>query len=316
MSKKIYSLTQWKTSGSFERGLAFQFYITKYFNIFMGSYKFTGGITREQQDFILRKLWAEGKIAGFIVEGTRLEADEVPSDVNQYPNGMIAFAPFAPFMFNIYDWPIQVNLISLRGANFIPTTPQVVNKDVVIGYAQRSKKSVASVVEYYVQKIVDVDMTIRVQLKSHKVPWLVATTPENEAKLKALFDKVNNDEEVLYLSQSEIEAIKLLIGGNSYIIDKLYSYRQSLENELLTFLGVDNIGIMEKKEHLIQDEIASNNDLIRDHSDNFLSCMREFFDKINELWGFNYGVEPTSAPVEPLVEEEEQEEDEDEYVEE
>lgn len=306
--KKSFTLADWKSKGSFERSLAYQFYLQKYYNLFMGAYIFKG-IPYEQGQYILKKLWAEGKIAGFVVEGTKLSEDEVPSNVNQYPNGMLAFAPFAPFLFNIYDYPIQVNLINVRGAKFIPTTPKTVGKDVVIGYIQKSKKPVLSVVEFYIQKIVDVEMTIRVQLKSHKVPWLIATTPENESKMKALWDKINADDEVLYLSPSEIESLKILMGGNSYIIDKLYSYKQALENELLTYLGIDNMGIMEKKEHLITDEVNSNNDLINDHSDNFLTCLRDFFDRIKKVFGIEVSVEATSSPVKAKVETQEQEED-------
>ncbi|MBO7694990.1 MAG: hypothetical protein J6T10_20420 [Methanobrevibacter sp.] len=311
MSKKYNSLASWKTQGCFERSLAYQFYIQKFYNLFMGAYKFNG-ITPRQQEYILRKLWAEGKIASFIVEGTKLEEGEVPTNVNQYPNGLIAFCPFAPFTFDIYDWPIQVNLINVRGAKFIPTTPQVVNKDVVIGFAQRSKKSVRSVVEFYVQKIVDTEMTIRQQLKSHKVPWLIATTPENESKMKALFDKIMTDDDVLYLSASEIEALKVLATGNDYKIDKLYSYKQALENELLTYLGIDNIGIMEKKEHLITDEVNSNNDLINDHSDNFIACLENFCEAIRNVFGYQISVEATSSPVSAKNEENESEDEEDE----
>ena len=312
--KKIHSVAEWLQSGTIQRSLAYQFYLTKYFNLFMGAYKFKG-ITYQQQDYILRKLWAEGKICAFIVEGTELSDKEAPKNVNEYPNGMIAFVPFAPFMFDIYDFPIQVNLINVRGAKFIPTTPQIVGKDVVLGYAQKSKKSVLSIVDFYLTKIVDVEMTIRVQLKSHKAPWLVATTPENEEKLKNLFKRIESDEEVLYLSAQEVEALKVLTGGNAYIIDKLYQYKQALENELLTYLGIDNLGIMEKKEHLTNDEVASNNDLINDHSDNFLSCLQNFCKSIREVLGYEISVEATSSPVvagkeEEISEEEGENEDE------
>jgi hypothetical protein len=313
MSKKSYTLADWKSKGSFERSLAYQFYLQKYYNLFMGAYKFNG-ITYEQGQYILKKFWAEGKISAFVVEGTKLSGDEVPTNVNEYPNGVIAFVPFAAFMFNIYDYPIQVNLINVRGAKFIPTKPMVVNEDVVIGYIQKSKKSVLSVVEFFIQKIVDVEMTIRVQLKSHKVPWLIATTPENESKMKALWDKINADDEVLYLSPSEIESLKILMGGNAYIIDKLYSYKQALENELLTYLGIDNMGIMEKKEHLITDEVNSNNDLINDHSDNFLTCMTDFFGRIKEVFGIKISVEATSSPVSARNQTDEQEEEENDDV--
>lgn len=315
--KKYYSIASWLQNGCFERGLAYQFYLQKYYNLFMGAYSFESKeqkMTQAQQEYILKKLWAEGKIACFKVAGTELEEGEAPTNTNQYPKGLLAFVPFAPFMFDIYDYPIQVNLIQVRGAKFIPTAPQVVNKDVVIGYVQRSHKSVLSVVDFYLQKIVDVEMVIKVQLASHKAPWLIATTPENEHKLKALFERIMSDEFALYVSQEEVEALKTLQGGNQYIIDKLYQYKQALENELLTYLGIDNLGIIEKKEHMISDEVNSNNDLINDHSDNFLFCLEEFFGRIKDTFGVEIKVKATSSPV--SAQKETKEEEEDDYVEE
>ena len=57
MPKKYYTLADWKQRGSFARSLCYQYYLTKYFNLFMGAYKFTG-ITPQQQDYILKKLWS------------------------------------------------------------------------------------------------------------------------------------------------------------------------------------------------------------------------------------------------------------------
>lgn len=309
MPKKFLSVNEY-IDASFKRKLTYQYYYNKYFNLFMSAYKFKG-ITEEQQDFILRKFWADGKVAAFIVEGTKLKNDEAPTDVNQYPNGKIAFAPFAPTTFNIYDWPIKVNLIALRGAKFIPTKEQVVNKDVVIGYVQKNKKPVKEMVDFYLVRIVDVEMTINVQLSSHKAPWIIATTPENEEKLKKLWERIQNDDEAFYCSAEEIEAFKSLEGNKSYIIDKLFSYKQALENELLTYLGIDNLGIMEKKEHLVGDEINSNNAIIDDHSDSFLSCLEEFCDRIKKHLKYTeMEVEATSAPAQ--YEEEETGENDDE----
>ena len=243
-------------------------------------------------------MWSFGKIAGFIVEGTKpVNKDEIAS-VNDYPNGMLAFTDFAPFRFNIYDWPIAVNLVQNRGATFIPTRPLNVNEEVVIGYAQKNHLPVKEIVEYYVSKITDIEMTIAQQLKSHKVPWLVATTPENEDKMKKLFDRIENDDDVLFLSANEIESLKVLLGGNaSYIVDKLYQQKQAYENELLTYLGIDNLGTMQKKEHLQLDEANSNNELINDFGDCFLDSMKEFCQRVKDYLGYEIDIEAKARPV-------------------
>lgn len=274
------------------------------FNLFMSKYKFNG-VTDEQNDYLLRKFWADGKIAAFIVEGTRLAEGEIPTTLNQYPNGMIAFCPYAPILYNIYDFPIQVNLIQVRGATFIPSGIQIVNKDCVLGYCQRNKKPVKEVVKWYIDKIVDVEMTIRVQLKSHKSPWLIATTPENENKLKSLFDKINNDDEVLYLSASEVESLKVLAGSNSYILDKLYQLESAYWNDLFTYMGVNNLGAMEKKEHFINAEVNVNNEIVKSNTDNFLKPMQEFCERVKEFLGFEMSVE---SLVEEQIEEQPNEE--------
>ena len=295
MAKKSNSLANWKTNGCWQRGLAYDFYIQKYFNLFMGAYKFNG-ITLEQQHYILKKLFFDGKISAFIVEGTRLPEGVAPSTTQEYPNGMIAFVPFAPFEFNIMDFPVKVNLIQVRGAQFIPATPQIVDRDVCICYIQRNKKPISQVVDFFVQKIVDVEMTIKNNLKALKTPFFIATTPENEDKMKRLWEKIDSDEGVLYLSPNEIEAIKVLATGTQYNVDKLFNYKQALENELLTYLGIDNLGILEKKEHMITDEVNSNNDLINDHSDNFLSVLKDWCERIKNVLGYDISVEATSSP--------------------
>lgn len=213
-----------------------QHYINKYFNMFLNSHRFTK-LDGKQNNYIMRKFWSDGSVGSFIVEGTKFNP-EIPS-VNSYPNGMIAFCPFAPTLYDIYDYPIQAQLVQSRGAKFIPTYPMPVDTEdgVIIGYIQKNKKSILSDVEYFVEKLVDIELTIRSQLKSHKVPWLIATTPENETRMKRLFERLDNDEEVLWLSADEVDLIKTLQGNNSYIIDKLYNFQQSINNELLTFLG-------------------------------------------------------------------------------
>ena len=154
MAKKVFSLAQWKTNGSWQRTLTYDYYLQKYFNLFMGAYEFDG-ISYEQQHYILKKLFFDGKISAFIVEGTKLPEGVAPETTNEYPNGMIAFVPFAPCLFDITDFPIKVNLIQVRGATFIPTAQQVVNKDVVLCYIQRNKKSIVQMLDFFIQKIIN-----------------------------------------------------------------------------------------------------------------------------------------------------------------
>lgn len=325
MSKRIRRIISEYFDSTNRRSITFNMYMSKYFNLFMGAYKITGdNITENMQEFILRRFWSMGKIAAFIVGGTAktqsdLELEYIKKEkgiasVNDYPNGMIAFTDFAPTRYDIYDWPIAVNLVCSRGATFIPRTIQNVNETCVIGYCQKNKLPVKTIVEYYVARITDIEMTIQQQLKSHKVPWLIASSPENEAKMKALFEKIENDDDVLYLDAQDVEALKVLTTGNTFIIDKLYNQKQAYENELLTYLGIDNLGQMQKKEHFVVDEVNSNNEIINDFGDCFLDTMKAFFERIEKYLKVKVSIEAIARPVGTIVEEEEKGGDENENM--
>lgn len=323
MSKRIQRVISEYFEPVYRRKLIFNMYMAKYYNLFMGAYRITK-VTENQQEFILRRFWSMGKLAAFIVGGTAktqtdLELEYIKkqkgiASVNDYPDGMIAFTDFAPCRFDIYDWPIAVNLVCSRGATFIPREIQNVNETCVIGYCQKNKLPVKTIVEFYVARITDIEMTINQQLKSHKVPWIIASSPENEAKMKKMFDEIEQDNDALFMEANEVDSIKTFQGNTAYIIDKLYAQKQAYENELLTYLGIDNLGQMQKKEHFVVDEVNSNNELINDFGDCFLDTMKSFFERIRKYLKVEIDIEAIARPVEETGEEE-QEKDGDEDVE-
>ena len=281
------------------------FIVNKYYNLFMNEYEI-GNVDYEQKDFILRKLWGEGHIATFKLDGTK--------GAKAHPQGLLVFTDFAPTKYNIYDFPIECTLINTRGVNFIPSTPQKINEDVVIGYAQRNKKPVYFVVEYYAKKIALTESAIQMNLLAQKCPWLLATTPENKEKMKNFYGDLLDDTNGLFIDAQAIDGIKTLITGAPYTIDKLYSHARSLEDELREYLGLDNLGVQEKKEHLVQIEVQSNNQVTNKSAYTFLDCMQEWSDKVKKV--LDYEMPITRKHSEKIEEQEATKEDYEEEVEE
>ena len=284
-----------------------RFYENKYFGLFLNAYKFDN-LTRSQRRYLLKKLWQNGTCCCFVLAGTKQEpsmksllTNKTKDTIalgNESPNGLLIFTPYAPIQYNIEDEPSVVNIVNIRGAQFLPTSPQVVNKDVVICWAHSSHAPIRSLVMYYIEKIVDVENTINMNLFVHKLPRLVVCSPEDKARVEDLMEAIERGEKKLFLDANDVQAIKNVLesGSNtSYIIDKLYQYKQSLENELLTFLGINNVSI-EKKERLITDEANSNNQLINDCSECFLDSLREFCENVSTILDYPLSVEATSSP--------------------
>ena len=283
------------------RSKCYATYFNKYYNIFMNKYALSK-LDEEQNDFVFRKFWADGTIATFKLKNSE--------GATNHPQGVLVFVPYAPSEYNIYDFATKVTYINKRGVDFIPSGLQEVNKDCVLGWIQKNKKGVFAIVDYYLNKIVDVDCIIKIQLNSHKTPWLIAVSPETENKMDELIRSIQADDPNIYISSDDFDKFKVLQSGNQYIIDKLEAYKQQIINELEEYLGINNIGVGEKKEHLITSEVDANNEIIEYHNSAFYDCLQDFCDRIKEV--LNYDIEVIDKQ-QKETESKEEEDIEDEY---
>ena len=264
----------------------------KYFNMFIEKFEISV-LEYQERNFVLRQFYDVGSIGAIKIENSESEYN---------PSGDLIFVPYAPNLFNIYDYPVSATAINKRGLSFIPNRPLMVGEEIVLGYIQPNRKGIKEIVNYYSTRIAEVEQTIRTNLFSHKMPFLIAVTPENKQRMETLVNRILEGENKVLVDVSDVESIKVLNANNNYIIDKLKQYSQQLENELRERLGFDNLGTMEKKEHLITSEVEVNNDVINNSNDIYLSSLQSFFDEINKLWGYSISVKLKSEKENDIIE--------------
>ena len=288
--------------GSIEdRATIYAHYVAKYFNLFLNRFTFEGDVTDQEIAFIMRQFWANGTVACWKMEGTEGSED--------FPRGKPIFAPYAVKNFNIYHYPVAVTLVSLANATFLPKVPLKVDEEVCIGFIQRNKEPIFRVVDYYARRLSHAEMVLQINLNAQKFPWLIGTSPEGADKARNLADMLLDDNPTLFLELEEIDKAKALISGAPYIIDKLKNYVTTLENELREYLGLMNLGIHEKKEHLLDSEVESNNEVTKASGDVFLDCLTEFFDRVRKHLGIDIRVS-LNEPAQTMAEDGENEDNE------
>lgn len=224
----------------------------------------------------MRQFWAIGAVAAFRIK----HLDE------------LGFAPFAPVKYNMYDFPAEVQLINKWAVPMIPSTTQMVNKDVVLGWAQANHKPVKMIVDFYIDRITLVEMVLNTNLHIHKMPFMVGITPTDAAQAEDIINRILNNELVIFAEMEELNMVKNFATASNYIIDKLYSYKTSLENELLTFLGIDNAMEDSTKDRLILDQVNANNALINMNQEGLMDCLNDFCEQIGEVLGITVSVKP------------------------
>ena len=256
------------------------FYQNKFFNKWMNLIEFEG-LNYQQTEFIMRKFWFEGTIACSyptnIPEGLK---DAMKED-------SIIFTPWCvDGIYNIYDYPIKALPINLRGVDFISRVPLFIDEEIVIGYCQKNHKSIYSSIEPKLNELVDIEMVKRVALKCQKMPWIFTASPENKTAIEKLVSDLESDDPTLLTTLLDSELGKGFVSGAPYILDKLEMQRQKIEDDINTIISVNNVGIAEKKEHLLNGEINANNQSIKESGDDYLDMMKDFFDRVEEHLGY------------------------------
>ena len=286
------------------------FYVEKFFNKWMSKYEFPE-LNYQQKHYCMKKWWSVGNVAcSNVASADKLLAGLMASGEVDMKENQIIFTPWAfANRYNIYDFPTHATLINTRGVKFI--TPRVleIDKEVVIIYAQKNHKSVWSSIEVKVEEIVDLEMKKRTALKAQSQAWFFAFSPEDFKIAKALQESLDNDDPYMFGAFNDPDRIKGIQSGAPYIVDKIQQQIDGRVNEVLTMLGVNNIGIDEKKEHLVVDEINANNEDIEQQSISFKSEIEDGFERVGKVLGFKVHVVDMNKMFKEAEDEVDEEED-------
>lgn len=247
----------------------------KYYNLFCSSHLIEGNITDELKRYIYKRFWTDGTVCLFNIKHTDL----------------LGGCQYAVADYDMYSEPAAVNPIYINPTSkmvipLVPRSKQVVNKDVVLGWYQRNHQPVYDMVHSYCVQLADIEMVINTNLNAHKLPYLFnSSNPDVAARLTALLQKVLNNEVVIGVAASDLNDIQILTSNTPYIIDKLYTYKCNLENELKTAMGLNNSGVFQKASHTLQAEIDSSHQDVNDFQDNFDDELSEFSKRVKDVLG-------------------------------
>ena len=261
-------------------------YNNKYYNLWMSKFEWNGldeDLKEQEENYIMRKLWYDGTVAIRNIKNTN----------------MIAIAPWELQNYNYLGFPETINLINERGASktIIPSKTLIVNKDVALLFCTPSQKPIKAVVDYYVDRITQAVVLINNNLCLQNMPFVINCTEEDQKRLSDIVDRILNNELVITTASPDINKLQALITQVPFLIDKLQAYIVSMENELLTILGVDNSGVQAKKAQMLVDEVNANNDVINDYGNSIIDELTKWLDRANKVLNRNITIEAKSKPV-------------------
>lgn len=271
----------------------------RYFNLFASSWKWEG-FAREEREAIIRSLWTRGTIGALRI------SDE-----------LLAYVPYAPQDFNLYGTPVTAVPVPSRTAPYIPTRALstsalrinvargVEEPEIVLGWAQHTLRPIKDSLVDWIDDLVELEMAIRMNIDLQKIPFILKSTNQNEAKLRNLIQRVTFGSSMVAIGVDEVGSVDAMTTGAPYLLDKLEEQKERIEKEVLTFLGIDNL--KEKPERMQGDEINANNDEININRDAILDNVKEWVRLVDEAFGTSHSVEAKTT-TRSLYEEPDQEE--------
>ncbi len=263
----------------------------KYFNLFCSSHQIDGDVTDELRRYIYRRFWIDGTICFFAIDKTNL----------------LGACKYAPSQYDMYNEVATVLPTYINGNNTtIPLVPHhrlTVNKDCVIGWYQRNHEPMYKIVHSYATQLADIEMTINTNLQTHKLPFTFnASSPDDLKRLKDAIQSVLQNETSVAMALGDANSINSIPSNTPYIIDKLYTYKCDLENELKTYLGLNNSGVYQKASHTLEAEVESSQQDVNDMLDNIDDELNELSERIKNTLNRNITFKRRLIPADNNVE--------------
>lgn len=174
----------------------------------------------------------------------------------------------------------------------IPCTTLNVGKDCVLIRNNDERLPTSFPVKLFAYRLAEISRTIDININAQKTPVLVVTTDKQKLTLKNIYSQWNGYEPVIYGDKNldTPELLRVLKTDAPIVFPELQIQKQTIWNECLTFLGINNANT-DKRERLITREVEANNTHIDLSADCLLKSRQRACEEINKLFGTNISVE-------------------------
>lgn len=185
---------------------------------------------------------------------------------------------------NVYGEPLSY---TATGFNYIKTFDA---EKCVIIENNPLRANTKDFLMFYVNKLTEAERTMDVNVKSNKTPVIFGVDDKDLLTFKRLFQQVDGNVPAMFVDKGlNLDSIQAYKTDVKFLCNDLMDYKKSVENELLTFLGFNNLAV-DKKERVNLSEANSNNEITKSFADLQLESRKLACEAINKMYGLNISV--------------------------
>lgn len=152
------------------------------------------------------------------------------------------------------------------------------------------RENTKNFVMMYVNKLTEAERTMDVNVKRCKTPYIFACDDKDVLSFKRLFQEIDGNVPSIYADKGlNLDSLNVFKTEAKFLGNELMDYKKSVENELLTLLGFNNLAV-DKKERVNVSEAQSNNEVTKSFADLQLEARKLACERINEMYGLDISV--------------------------
>lgn len=192
---------------------------------------------------------------------------------------------------NIYGLPTEITAFSYsyrdvrRVYNGLTSPDTDINSEAILVLNTWDMLPTAPSIELFCMRLAEAQRIIDLNIKAQATPYVVMTDENERLSMLNAFQQVDKNAAVIFGKRGTFDpnSIKVLNTSAPYIADKVQGYKRDIWNEMLTYLGVDNIE--EKAERLVSAEVGGNNELVGLNLQSFFATRKHAAKQFNEKYG-------------------------------
>lgn len=269
---------------------SFAFYYRQLFMKLFSVFKFEGLPEIQDKDFLQETLFRDGVMACFTPRNSAF-----PILMNGSPTG-----------YNMFYHPSQFIIANPVLGNYTLTIG--VDCELLdLGHVNGDFYSFEPLVVRYATLLASIDGSLNMTLMNSRVAQVF--TSDSNATLQTMqkiYDDVSEGKPAVFLAKGLRDDVEMKPYfnnvKNTYIGTELLQDRQTIMNQFLTEIGINNANT-QKRERLITAEADSNQGEVKAIVDEVLDRMNICFDKINAMFGTNMSVSLNTKVVGDTTEE-------------
>ena len=192
-------------------------------------------------------------------------------------------------MLNMYWNPNRVFLVSPNGekwerwADAWVKDGEIMSPDCAVCWDNMQRLPLRTVIRAYSRRIAHCDAVIDTNIEAQKTPWITAAPPEQKRNARRWQQRLETNDQ--YIPVNDDSTLPFTLDTKApYVANDIKVTQNTLVNECLTFLGVDN-STTDKKERVQTAEVLSNNEQVNLMRESRMKCRRQFAERANKLFG-------------------------------